>query len=132
MPGLPSLLVMASGPEPPSSAALLGSAEMARLLEQWAADADLVVIDAPPLLPVADTQVLLDHPRVDAYLIVGRENFTKRDDARSTAQLLEPRKLRGVGLVVNGVRRLAGGTYTTVLTEGPLEWRRRLADDPAR
>jgi succinoglycan biosynthesis transport protein ExoP len=83
---------------------------MTRLLEQWAADADLVVIDAPPLLPVADTQVLLDEPRVDAYLIVGRDHFTKRDDARSTAQLLEPRKLRGVGLVVNGVRRLAGGT----------------------
>lgn len=119
LPELPSLLVMTSGPEPPSSAALLGSAEMARLLEQWAADADLVVIDAPPLLPVADTQVLLDHPRVDAYLIVGRDNFTKRDDARSTAQLLEPRKLRGVGLVVNGVRRLAGGTYYYSATDNP-------------
>ena len=108
---MPDLLVMSSGPEPPSSAALLGSADMTRLLEQWAAEADLIVIDAPPLLPVADAQVLLDQGRMDAFLVVGRDHHTKRDDARSTAQLLEPRQLRGVGLVVNGVRRVAGGTY---------------------
>jgi polysaccharide biosynthesis transport protein len=109
--GPPNLLVLTSGPQPPNSAALLRSAEMGRLLERLANDADLVVVDAPPLLPVADTQALLDHPQLDAYLVVGRVYFTKRDEARYTRQLLEPRELRGVGLVVNCVRKLAGGHY---------------------
>lgn len=117
--GLPNLLVMTSGPPPPNSGALLGSAEMGRLLEQLAADAELVVVDAPPLLPVADTQVLLDNPQLDAYLVVGREYFTKRAEARSTRQLLEPRELRSVGLVVNCVRRLAGGQYDYGATDSP-------------
>jgi Mrp family chromosome partitioning ATPase len=38
------------------------------LLEQLATEADLVVVDTPPLLPVADTQALLDQPQLDAYL----------------------------------------------------------------
>ena len=111
VPGLPNLLVMTSGPQPPSSAALLRGPEMGRLLEQLAADADLVVLDAPPLLPVADAQALLDHTQLDAYLIVARVNFTKRDEARNVRQRLERRELNGVGLVINGVRHLAGGDY---------------------
>jgi capsular exopolysaccharide synthesis family protein len=106
--GLPKLRVLTSGPHPPNSAALLRSAEMGHLLEQLAADADLVVLDSPPLLPVADAQALLDLPQLDAYLIVGRVNFTKRDEARYARQRLERRRLTGVGLVVNGVRQVAG------------------------
>lgn len=108
IPELPSLLVMSSGPHPSSSAALLRSAETGRLLEQLAADADLVVLDAPPLLPVADTLALLDHPQLDVCLIVGRAAFTKRKEAQYTRQRLEGHALTGVGLVVNGVRHLAG------------------------
>ena len=111
VPGLPNLLVMTSGPLPPSSAALLRDAEMGRLLERLAVDADLVVLDAPPLLPVADAQALLDHAQLDAYVIVGRANFTKREEARDVRQRLERRKLTGVGLVVNGVHHVAGGDY---------------------
>lgn len=111
LPELPSLRVMTSGPAPPSSSAVLHSTKMGALLEQLAADADLVVLDAPPLLPSADAQALLDLPQLDAYLIVGRENFTKRDEARYARQRLEQHELSGVGLVVNGVRRLAGSDY---------------------
>jgi Mrp family chromosome partitioning ATPase len=107
----PNLLVMTSGPQPPNSAALLRGAEMGHVLEQLAADADLVVVDAPPLLPVADTRALLDQPQLDAYLLVGREDFTKRDEARYTKQLLDSRELRGVGLVINCARQLAGGRH---------------------
>jgi len=113
VPGVPNLLVMGSGPKPASSAAVLRSAEMGRLLEQLASDADLVVLDAPPLLPVADAQALLNQPQIDAHLIVGRVNFTKRDQARYTHQRLEQRGLGGMGLVVNAVERLPVGGYYT-------------------
>ena len=109
---------MTSGPQPASSAALLRGPEMGALLERLAADADLVILNAPPLLPVADAQALLDHPQLDAYLIVARVNFTKRDEARKVRQLLERRELSGVGLVINGVRDLAGGDYYHAPTKG--------------
>jgi capsular exopolysaccharide synthesis family protein len=107
--GLPKLQVLTCGPQPPNSYALLRSRSMGELLETLAAEADVVVLDAPPLLPVADAQALLDHSQLDAYLVVGRLNFTKRDEARHTRQVLERGHLRGLGLVVNGIRELAGG-----------------------
>ena len=108
---LPTLLVMPSGPPEANSATLLRSGEMGHLIEQLGETADLVVIDAPPLLPVADAQALLEHPELDAVLIVARVDFTKRDEARRAHQLLQRRNLPAIGLVVNDVRDLAGGEY---------------------
>lgn len=108
---LPGLSVLASGRQPTNSAALLRGPGMGRLLERFASDADLIVLDAPPLLPAADAQALLDRPELDACLVVGRMRFTKRDEARYTAQLLERREPAELGLVLNGMRRLAGGDY---------------------
>jgi polysaccharide biosynthesis transport protein len=127
--GMPNLLVMTSGPRPSNSAALLRSTEMGRLLDQLSADVDLVVLDAPPLLPVADGQALLDNPQLDAYLVVGRVYFTRRDEARYTRQQLDRRELSGVGLVVNGVRRLTGGDHYRGSRIGrPVSGRHRSAD----
>ncbi len=105
----PNLHVITSGRQPPNSAALLRSVEMANLLDRLSEYADLIVLDAPPLLPVADAQALLTLPQVDSCLIVGRMNFTKRDETRYARRRLDRIKLSGLGLVVNDVRQLAGG-----------------------
>src|SRR4051794_821232 len=89
LPGLPNLSVLPSGPLPPNSAELLRSAEMSQALAELAAEFDLVVLDAPPLLPVVDAQVLLDHPQVEAYLMVARVFSTTRDEARRARVVLE-------------------------------------------
>ena len=78
------------------------------MLRELAQDADLVILDAPPLLPVADAQVLLDHPQVDGCLVVARAYQTTRDEARRARAILERHGLERVGLVVNGVRELDG------------------------
>ena len=52
--GLPTLRVLPSGPIPPNSAELLRSSEMTGLLERLRETVDLVILDSPPLLPVAD------------------------------------------------------------------------------
>ena len=109
LPDLTNLRVMTSGPHPHNPVALLGSSRMADVLERLAEPADLVVLDAPPLLPVADTHALLDHPQVDAYLVVGRVGYTKRDEARLARQRLARRDLVNMGLVVNGGHQRAGG-----------------------
>jgi polysaccharide biosynthesis transport protein len=118
LPGLPNLSVMPSGGLPPNSAELLRSAEMSALLAELAAEFDLVVLDAPPLLPVVDAQVLLDHPQVEAYLMVARVFSTTRDEARRARVVLERHGLRTVGLVINGLHGRDGYDYYGA-TESP-------------
>jgi polysaccharide biosynthesis transport protein len=101
--------VLQSGPVPPNSAELLRSERMAELLDEVAERHEFVIIDAPPLLPVADAQVLLGHGFVDASLIVARVYKTKRDQARRARAILDQAGVKRIGLVVSGVRGTAGG-----------------------
>jgi capsular exopolysaccharide synthesis family protein len=52
------LFVLPAGKVPPNPSELLGSRQMAQLLEVIAADFDVVLLDAPPLLPVTDAAIL--------------------------------------------------------------------------
>ena len=56
-PDVPGLRVLASGAIPPNPSELLGSKAMQTLVSDLARDA-MVIIDAPPLLPVTDAAVL--------------------------------------------------------------------------
>lgn len=53
-----NLLVIPSGPTPQNPAELLGTPAMAKLFEMLSLDADVIIVDSPPVLPVADTLVL--------------------------------------------------------------------------
>jgi polysaccharide biosynthesis transport protein len=111
--------VLQSGPVPPNSAELLRSERMAELLDEVAERHEYVIVDAPPLLPVADAQVLLGHGFVDVCLIVGRVYKTKRDQARRARAILDQANLERVGLVVSGVRGSPGGYEYYSRTESP-------------
>jgi succinoglycan biosynthesis transport protein ExoP len=102
---LRSLRVLPSGPLPPASAELLRSAEMSRLLEELKGMADVVILDAPPLLPVADAQVLLANQHVDACVVVARAFRTTRDEARRARAALDRHRIEQAGLVVTGLRQ---------------------------
>lgn len=108
-PGLPHFSVLPSGPLPPNAAELLRSSQMGALLEELSEDGSMVILDAPPLVPVADAQGLLDHPQIDACLIVGRTYHTTRDDVRRARNILDQHRLEPLGLVVTGIR--GGGEY---------------------
>jgi capsular exopolysaccharide synthesis family protein len=64
------LRVLASGPIPPNPSELLSSDAMAALVEQLVAKHDIVVIDAPPVLPVADASAMAG--LVDGVLLCAR------------------------------------------------------------
>ncbi len=64
----PRLDFLPAGSTPPNPAEILDSARMATLLDKVRAHYDYVVLDAPPVLPVTDAQVLA--PRVDINLVV--------------------------------------------------------------
>ncbi|MCK9876289.1 polysaccharide biosynthesis tyrosine autokinase [Frankia sp. Ag45/Mut15] len=93
--------VLASGPVPPNPSELLGSRNMADLLDVLHARFDFVLIDAPPLLPVTDAAVLAS--RADGVLLVARIGKTRREQLRQAADALRAVDARVVGTVLNMV-----------------------------
>ena len=88
------------------SAELLSGKRMRDFLEEALRDHDLVVLDTPPVLALADAQVLA--AMVDAAILVVRAGSSPYDLVRSAIDLLKPKT---VGVVVNGVDRLPVKNY---------------------
>ena len=103
-PELPNLLLLPAGPLPPNAAELLRSPSLEAILIELKASGVQVIIDAPPLLSVADAQGLLDHPQVDGALLVARMLHTTQDEARRTRAILDQHRLEPLGLVITGVQ----------------------------
>lgn len=99
------LLVLPSGPPPPNPAELLSSKATQGLLETLAKFVDTVVVDSPPLLPVADSAVLAGYAHA-TILVVTARSTTRRSLHRSLemlAQVNAPLE----GILFNGVGREA-------------------------
>ena len=86
--GVDKLRIMASGPPPGNPAELLGSEQMGELLEALRANADFVLVDAPPVLGVADATILA--PMVDGViLVVDTSKSTRNSVAHAVQQLAQ-------------------------------------------
>jgi protein-tyrosine kinase len=95
--------VLAAGPLPPNPAELLGAPALDGILRELLEDEDVtLVLDAPPLLPVADAQVLLNQPAVDGCIVVAREGVTTRDQMRRARAILDSHVVVPFGIVVTG------------------------------
>ena len=75
---------------------------MLAFLERLRADHDYVIIDAPPVLPVAD--VLLLAAAATATILVGRQHRTTEEALRSTAGELHRIGARLIGAVITRTR----------------------------
>lgn len=78
--------VLAAGATPPNPAELLQSEAMSTLLAEVRQDYDVVIVDAPPLLPVADAALLA--AQADGALLAVRHNTTTTDQVRGSADRL--------------------------------------------
>jgi succinoglycan biosynthesis transport protein ExoP len=101
---LPNLSVLPAGPLPPNPSELLGSDAIAETISELAEGGATVIIDAPPLNPVADAQVLLNNPAIHAAILVTRVYRTTRDEARLARSILDRHTVEPVGIVVTGLR----------------------------
>ncbi len=101
VPAQPRLSLLASGPLPPNPSELLSSRRTLDVLTSLQAEADVVLVDAPPVLPVTDALVLSG--RVDATLIVCVAGATSGKDLARTMELLDQVGAPVLGAVVNGV-----------------------------
>jgi non-specific protein-tyrosine kinase len=96
------LTVLTSGELPPNPVELLGSEKMSALIEAISRQADVVVIDSPPVLMVTDSSVLAQ--RVDGVLLVIRQGETNLEIARQSLEQLQRVGANVVGAVLNGVK----------------------------
>jgi len=82
----PNLSVMTSGPLPPSPPELLAGDALPELLERLRGEFDIVVLDGPPVLGLADAP-LLAH-RAEATLLIAAAEATRGDAMRGALQRL--------------------------------------------
>jgi succinoglycan biosynthesis transport protein ExoP len=107
--GLENLRLLPSGPIPLNVTSLMEPRRLAEIFDTLTSNAELVIIDSAPLLPVADTRVLLDGINLDACLVVARAGVTTRDQVSRARLVFERRRMRGIGLVVNTLAEAANG-----------------------
>lgn len=105
----PNLQVLAAGSIPPNPSELLGSQAMRQLLRGLAAEA-IVVVDAPPLLPVTDAAVLATQS--DGAFVVVSAGKTLDTQLGSALEHLAAVDAKALGVIVNRIsRRDAGSGY---------------------
>jgi non-specific protein-tyrosine kinase len=97
------LRVLTSGPLPPNPAEILGSQRMRNVLARLAIEADIVIIDSPPLQAATDAAVLSSI--VDGTILVINASRTRRGDVRHGRDALAKVNARVLGVVLN---RLSG------------------------
>ncbi len=105
------LEVLPSGPLPPNPSELLGSRNMGDVLGELSRRFDIVLIDAPPVLPVTDAAVLA--AQVDGTLLVVRSGKTRREQLTRASDVLRTVDARILGAVLNMIpaRELDAMTY---------------------
>ena len=103
-----NLSVLTSGPIPPNPAELVGSKGMDRLLGILKDKYDLIMIDAPPVLAVADPVILA--VKADGVILVVRSGVTKTAALKEAREVLEKSGSRVIGTVLNDAN-LGGQRY---------------------
>jgi capsular exopolysaccharide synthesis family protein len=119
LPDVPNLSVLPAGRLPHNPSELLGSSRIAEIISELSADASIVILDAPPLNPVADAQVLLGGQKIDAAILVGRLDRTKRDEVRRARSILDRHIVEPVGIVVTGLRETSPYGYNYYRGDAP-------------
>lgn len=94
------LEVLPAGPIPADAAELLDSRAMTELLRELRTRADVVLVDAPPMLPVTDAMVL--GTKVDAVVVVARARLASRPQLVALARALDACAAPRLGFVFVG------------------------------
>jgi len=94
------LEVLPAGPIPSDAAELLDTRAMTELLRELRTRADVVLVDAPPMLPVTDAMVL--GTKVDAVVVVARARLASRPQLVDLGRALEACAAPRLGFIFVG------------------------------
>ncbi|MGI6227394.1 MAG: CpsD/CapB family tyrosine-protein kinase [Peptococcales bacterium] len=103
--------LLTTGPLPPNPVELVGSKKLGEFLKQLkdSNDYDIILVDSPPALAVADALLLSSH--VDGTLMVLSSGEVNRDIARQARDALLNVKANIIGVVLNKVEKNSSYSY---------------------
>ena len=103
------IFLLASGPIPPNPTEVLQSHAAQSLFDRLNQMFDMVIIDAPPLLPVSDAAIMARD--VDGAILVVRHGKTTKDQLRQARLRLDQVDANLFGVAVNMAPRRGKGAY---------------------
>ena len=106
---VPNLFVLSSGPLPPNPAELVGSNRMRESMEAATSDFDMILLDSPPVVSVADAIALAAF--ADGVVMVVQAGKVPQDVVRRAMGQIEAVKGRVLGVVMNSVNLKRDGYY---------------------
>lgn len=107
--GVDRLWILPAGPTADNPAEMLSSGRATDLIKAVRLQFDTILIDSPPVLPVADALVL--SRLVDATFVVATVDQTTRRGLSRTVELLRGVEAPLIGTILNGVTGDAGYGY---------------------
>jgi Mrp family chromosome partitioning ATPase len=99
--------VLPAGNTPRNPLELIQSGKLSALLEQLNSWFDWIVIDSPPVLPLADTSIWMR--QADGILLVARQGATEKDQLKRGIDAIDQKKL--LGAVLNSSVNIAQSNY---------------------
>ncbi|HLX56499.1 MAG TPA: polysaccharide biosynthesis tyrosine autokinase [Ktedonobacteraceae bacterium] len=114
---IPTLQVLTAGKAPSNPADLLQSPTSAQVFEYFKRneDYDYIIFDTPPLLPVADAQVLASHMQVTIFVVDASK--TPRKILARARQSLKRMRTTVLGVVINKSKWPDSSEIHTYLSE---------------
>jgi capsular exopolysaccharide synthesis family protein len=94
--------LITSGQIPSNPAELLGSKSMEALLEELKGKFDIIIFDAPPVLAVADAQILSN--KCDGTILVISAGATRKESALKAKNVLQTSRANLIGTVLNNFK----------------------------
>jgi receptor protein-tyrosine kinase len=97
--GLDHLHVLLAGTLPPNPTELLLSEEFRQLIEKLRPNYDFIIVDTPPVLPVADAGII--GTVTDGCILVYQSDKTSRHLFLRAIQMLQKNRIKILGVVIN-------------------------------
>ena len=108
-PGMDNLHVLTAGTKPPNPTEIVSSERFRRLLTEAREIYDYILVDAPPILPVADATEIA--PLMDGVFLVYTVGRIGRGVLRRAKSNLDNVEAKVLGVVLNNVKPEAGPDY---------------------
>ena len=103
----PGIWFLPAGAVPKNPLELLQSATLSAVMNQLSSWFDWIIIDSPPVMPLADTSILAR--LADGILMVVRQGVTEKRHLERGLEAIDTKKL--IGSVLNGSRRRTAADY---------------------
>ena len=100
--GIENLKLLTTGFLPPNPLSILDSRELTEFIRDMKGIFDMIVIDSPPVLPVADTTVL--GSKVDAVILVYKAGSTARGALKRASTQITNANGNVLGVVLNDIK----------------------------